>query len=68
MVYKPLHSVVFIKAVRYSYMYINFRLQNFYTFFVIWTHVLLSECIARRLFLLVNNIVYIIFFQETYLQ
>ena len=68
MVYKPLHSVVLIKAVRYSYMYINFRSQNFYTFLVIWTHVLLSECIARRLFLLVNNIVYIIFFQETYLQ
>ena len=30
--YKPLHTVVFIKAVRYNYMHLNFRSQNFYTF------------------------------------
>ena len=30
-VYKPLHTVVFMKAVRYI-MYINFRSQNLYTF------------------------------------
>ena len=31
-VYKPLHTVVFNKAVRYIIMYINFHSQNFYTF------------------------------------
>ena len=33
-------------------MYINFRSQTFYTFLVIWTHVLLLLSIARRLYLL----------------
>ena len=40
-------------------MYINFRSQNFYTFLVIWAHVLLLQCNARGYFccLLINNIV-----------
>ena len=52
-VYKPLHTVVFIKAVRYIIMYINFRSQNFYIYFFSY----MDTCIAiimycQRLFLL----------------
>ena len=50
-VYKPLHTAVFIKAVRYNFMYRNFRSQNFYIYFL--THVLLLNVLIEAIFVVV---------------